>query len=154
MIACVEDIRIQKRAHFSESLNYDIPISREESLPGNGYIRSVHVEHAVIACNHICLKKNQYLKLIQQDAILGTMKLLVCKYWHSKAFFSSGKWTLFSCKFCQKKKEEEANHCCFDHQHGLLVTCLQTTNKAKFKKVNQSKTLFTCAQDNITSSSF
>ena len=80
MIACVEDIRIQKRAHFSESLNYDIPISREESLPGNGYIRSVHVEHAVIACNHICLKKNQYLKLIQQDAILGTMKLLVCKY--------------------------------------------------------------------------
>ena len=57
MIACVEDIRIQKRAHFSESLNYDIPISREESLPGNGYIRSVHVEHAVIACNHICLKK-------------------------------------------------------------------------------------------------
>ena len=33
-----------------------------------------------------------------------------------------------------KKKKEEANCCCFDHQHGLLVMCLQTKNKAKLKK--------------------
>ena len=53
----------------------------------------------------------------------------------------------------KKKNEEKANCCCFDHQHGLLVTCLQTKNKAKLKKVNQPETLFTCAQNNITSSS-
>ena len=40
----------------------------------------------------------------------------------TKAFLSSGKLTLFSCKFFQKKFH------CFDPQHGRLVTWLQTKN--------------------------
>ena len=42
----------------------------------------------------------------------------------TKAFLSAGKWTLFWCKFSRKVSFV------FDHQHGHLVTWLQTKNNA------------------------
>ena len=57
-----------------------------------------------------------------------------CWVTRTKAFVSSGKLTLFSCKFFKKK------FCCIVIQHGCHVTWLQTKSSNSWKDYNNIST--------------
>ena len=57
-----------------------------------------------------------------------------CWMTRTKAFVSSGKLTLFSCKFFKKK------FCCIVIQHGCHVTWLQTKSSNSWKDYNNIST--------------
>ena len=57
-----------------------------------------------------------------------------CWMTRTKAFVSSGKLTLFSCKFFKKKL------CCIVIQHGCHVTWLQTKSSNSWKDYNNIST--------------